>query len=318
MVDGITAALRAWIADPEIAHVVVRQTGERAFCAGGDIRQQHDAGRAGAFDQAIAFFRDEYRLNRMIKRYPKPYIALIDGIVMGGGVGISVHGSHRVGTEKLLFAMPEVSIGFFPDVGGSYFLPRLPGEIGMYLALTGERLGIADALWSGVVTHHIASADLPDVFDALLDATAVDETLDRFARDAGPSELAAKVGDIERLLRGRELDDARAVLRAAAEGGDPFAGSVEDTIRARSPTSVAVTFREIREGAALSFEDCMRMELRIAAQMVRSHDFYEGVRAVILDKDNAPRWNPPTLEAVAPADVAAHFASGPDRELAFN
>jgi enoyl-CoA hydratase len=266
----------------------------------------------------ISFFRDEYRLNRIIKRYPKPYIALIDGIVMGGGVGISVHGSHRVGTEKLLFAMPEVGIGFFPDVGGSYFLPRLPGETGMHLALTGERLGIADALWSTVVTHHIASADLPDVFDALLDAADVDGTLDRFAREAGPSHVAANAGAIKGLLGGPELADALAALRTAAKSGDAFARSLEDTIRARSPTSVAVTFREIREGAALSFEDCMRMELRIAAQMVRGHDFYEGVRAAILDKDNAPRWDPPTLDAVDPADVAAHFASGPDRELAFD
>ena len=167
MVHGIVEALQSFAADPEVAHVVVRQTGERAFCAGGDIRVQHDAGKAGRFDEMMGFYRDEYRMNRLIKRYRKPYIALIDGIVMGGGAGISVNGAYRVGTEKLLFAMPEVGIGFFPDIGATWFLPRLPGELGTYCALTGERLGAADAVAAGVATHRVASARFAELLDAL-------------------------------------------------------------------------------------------------------------------------------------------------------
>lgn len=317
MVDAITAALRAWAQDPAVAQVVVRQSGEKAFCAGGDIRQQHDLGRAGDFDRMMGFYRDEYRMNRLIKRYPKPYLALIDGIVMGGGVGISVHGTYRVGTDKLIFAMPEVGIGFFPDVGGTYFLPRLPGETGLYLALTGERLRIPDALWAGIVTHYVPGAELPRLFEALTEAEDVEATLQRFAQEPGPAPLAERAAAIDRLFAGKTLETVLASIHAAAEAGDAFAKKVAQTIDARSPTALAVTFRQVREGAHLSFEDCMRLEWRLAERMSRGHDFYEGVRAVILDKDNKPRWEPPSLAALGPDAVEAHFAPLPGRELEF-
>ena len=318
MVHGIMDALRTFGEDPDIAHVVIRQTGDRAFCAGGDIRAQHDAGRTGDFEPMTGFYRDEYRMNRMIKRYPKPFVALIDGIVMGGGAGVSVHGTYRVGTEKLMFAMPEVGIGFFPDVGGTYFLPRLPGQVGLYLALTGERIGIADALWSGLVTHHVPSADLPRLLDALADAPDARPVLESFARDPGPSALAGKAPEIERLFGGQRLSDVLEALRSAAAAGSSFANETERTIGARSPTSVAVTFRQVREGATMDFEDCMRLELRIAERMVRGQDFYEGVRAVIFDKDNSPQWNPPTIEALSSAEIDRFFQMTPAQELQFD
>jgi enoyl-CoA hydratase len=317
MVHGIADALKTYGADPEVAHVVIRQAGERAFCAGGDIRAQHDAGRAGKYEQMAAFYRDEYRMNRMIKRFSKPYLALIDGIVMGGGAGVSVHGTYRVGTERLLFAMPEVGIGFFPDVGGTYFLPRLPGQVGLYLALSGKRIGVADALWSGLVTHHVPSADLPRLLDALAKASDPLPVLNDFARDPGPSALAQQAPEIDALFDGSQLSDVLASLGAAAARGSAFADEVAAAIRTRSPTSVAVTFRQVRQGASLSFEDCMRLELRIAEHMIRGHDFYEGVRAVILDKDNAPRWNPATIEALSGDEIDRYFQPTPDSERLF-
>jgi enoyl-CoA hydratase len=317
MVHGIMDALRTWAEDPEVAHVIIRQSGEKAFCAGGDIRAQHDAGKAGEFERAIGFYRDEYRMNRMIKRYPKPFIALIDGIMMGGGAGVSVHGTYQVGTEKLLFAMPEVGIGFFPDVGGTYFLPRIPHRVGLYLALTGERIGIADALWSGIVTHHVPASDLPRLADDLANTPDVLHVLDSHAQAPGRSSLADKAADIERLFSGERLTDILSALRSAAADGDAFAKETEEKIRSRSPTSVAVTFQALKRGGELEFEDCMRQEFRIASRMVHGHDFYEGVRAVILDKDNSPHWMPPTLEEVSGEEIDKHFEPIPGQDLHF-
>jgi enoyl-CoA hydratase len=203
-------------------------------------------------------------------------------------------------------------------VGGTYFLPRLPGQVGLYLALTGQRIGIADALWSGLVTHHVPSADLPRLAQALEDAPDALPILESFARDPGPSGLAAKAPEIERLFCGPRLSDVLAALRSAAGEGSVFARETEDTIRARSPTSVAVAFRQIRGGANLDFEDCMRLELRIAERMVRGEDFYDGVRAVILDKDNAPRWNPSTIEALSSAEIDSYFHGTSTQELVFD
>jgi enoyl-CoA hydratase len=317
MVHGIMDALRLWAEDPEVAHVIVRQGGEKAFCAGGDIRAQFDAGQAREFEQMLGFYRDEYRMNRMIKRYPKPYIALIDGIVMGGGAGISVHGTYQIGTEKLLFAMPEVGIGFFPDVGGTYFLPRIPHQIGLYLALTGERIGIADALWCGIVTHHVPAHNLPKLADDLASTPNVRHVLDSYARAPDHSSLAEKAADIERLFSGSQLSDVLSALSTASAEGNVFAKETEEKIRSRSPTSIAVTFRAVREGKNMEFEDCMRQELRIAARMVRGHDLYEGVRAVIIDKTNSPRWMPAILEEVQGEEIDKHFERMPGPDLQF-
>jgi enoyl-CoA hydratase len=317
MIHGIIGALRTWAADPAITHVIIRQSGGRAFCAGGDLRAQYDAGRAGEFDRAIGFYRDEYRMNRMIKRYPKPFVALIDGIVMGGGAGVSVNGTYRVGTENLLFAMPEVGIGLFPDVGGTYFLPRIRHQVGLFLALTGERIGIADALWSGIITHHVSARDLPGLADGLANAPDVRQILDSCAKAPGPSSLAEKAADIERLFSGERLSDVLSALRAAAAEGNAFAKATEEKIYSRSPTSIAVTFRALHEGRNMEFEDCMRQELGIAKRMVRGHDFYEGVRAVIIDKDNSPRWRPSTIQEISRNEIDEYFESATSEELKF-
>ena len=202
MVRALTQQLAQWEDDPAITRVMVTASGGRAFSAGGDLRALYDSGKAGRYDDALDYFREEYALNARIKRYRKPYVALIDGIVMGGGVGVSVHGSHRVAGDKFTFAMPEVSIGFFPDVGGTWFLPRLPGELGTYCALTGERLNAADGVEAGIATHRIASSRFPDLVDALCGAVSVDAILGAFEQPAGGAAVVAHQAAIDRLFIG--------------------------------------------------------------------------------------------------------------------
>src|SRR5215471_5925152 len=188
MVRTLREALERWRDDGAVSRVIVTAAGGRAFSAGGDLRAIYEAGRAGRQEESIGFWRDEYALNAAIKHYPKPYVALIDGIVMGGGVGVSVHGSHRIAGDRFEFAMPEVGIGFFPDVGATWFLPRLPGEIGTFCALTGERLKTADALAAGIATHRVASARFAELVEALCSAVAVDAILAAFAEPIGARE----------------------------------------------------------------------------------------------------------------------------------
>src|SRR3954452_7674347 len=180
MLRGLARQLRAWAGDATVTRVIIRAEGDRAFSAGGDIRALDELGRAGRQQEMLTVWRDEYALNATIKRYPKPYVALIDGIVMGGGVGVSIHGSHRVAGDRFQFAMPEVGIGFFPDVGATWLLPRLPGEVGTYLALTGERIRVADAIATGLATHHVQSARIPALIAALAGSAPVDSVLGAF------------------------------------------------------------------------------------------------------------------------------------------
>jgi enoyl-CoA hydratase len=320
---GMAAALQdmleRWRHDGAVSRVIITAAGGRAFSAGGDLRAIYEAGRAGRQGESLAFWREEYVLNTTIKRYPKPYVALIDGIVMGGGVGLSVHGSHRVAGDRFQFAMPEVGIGFFPDVGATWFLPRLPGAIGTYLALTGDRIKAADAVATGVATHRVASARFADLTEALCGAVSVDAILAEFA-DPAPSPLAvlAHRAAIDRLFAG---DSVEAIVRrldseAAAGGGDGgWAGEVAATIRAKAPLSVKLALAQMRRGAAWSFEECMQAEFRIVSRVAYGSDFYEGIRAVIIDKDNRPRWRPATLGEVTMQEVERHFAPV-DAELA--
>jgi enoyl-CoA hydratase len=307
--------LRAWERDASIKLVVVRGAGDRAFCAGGDIRRLYDSGLAKD-GYAEGFYADEYRTNAQIKHYPKPYVALIDGIVMGGGVGVSVHGSHRVVTEKTLYAMPETGIGLFPDVGGTYFLPRSPGETGMYLGLTGARLKAADTVHVGVGMHYVPSASLDGLVDALAaltDASGVDAVLARFAQDPGPAPIATRRDEIDRHF---SKDSVEAVVASLEADGSDWAAEQAKTIRTKSPISLKVTFRQIREGAKLGFDDCMKLEFRLTRRFIAGHDFYEGVRAVIVDKDNAPKWRPDRLEDIGEAAVDAYFAPLAEGDLA--
>ena len=274
---------------------IVTAAGERAFSAGGDIRALYELGRAGRQDEALGFFREEYTLNTAIKRYPKPYVALIDGIVMGGGFGISVHGSHRVAGDRFQFAMPEVGIGFFPDVGGTWVLPRMPDEIGTWCALTGDRLKTADAVAAGIATHHVRSERFADLTDALCGNVSVDATLAAFAepagRGAGDGAARRDRAALRRRPRGG-YSGARSMPRPAPS---EWAAATAAAIRTKSPTSLKLALAQVRRGRDWSFEECMQAEMRIVSRIVHGHDFYEGVRAVIVDKDNAPRWQPAAL-----------------------
>jgi enoyl-CoA hydratase len=308
---AMKAQLDVWAVDPAIKTVVVRGAGERAFCAGGDIRALYDSGRAGT-RYALDFYRDEYILDATIKHFPKPYVALIRGIVMGGGVGVSLHGSHRVADETTMFAMPETGIGLFPDVGGSYFLPRLPGKTGMYLALTGTRLKSADALNSGVATHFVPAANTDSLIERLATGDAPDAAITALAGDAGAPPLAQHQALINRCFAGNSVET---ILSALAAELNEWAVATATTIRTKSPTSLKLAFRQLREGRRLAFDDCMRMEFRMVNRVIAGHDFYEGVRATIIDKDQAPKWQPAMLEAVSEADIDAYFAPLGEKEL---
>jgi enoyl-CoA hydratase len=311
MVLALRVRLDAWAADTAVTRVMVQAAPGRAFSAGGDIRALYDLHAAGRVDEAIDFWRKEYPLNAAIKGYPKPYVALVEGICMGGGVGVSLHGSRRVAGDRFAFAMPEVGIGFFPDVGATYLLPRLPGKVGTWMALTGNRVGPADALALGVATHRVPSARFPELLDALSANDDVDGALARFAVDPGPAPLAPLRVLIDRLFAGGTVEAILAALdrESAGQGADAeFASEQAALIRTKCPLSLKIALEQMRRGAALDFAEAMRTEFRIVSRVARGKNFYEGVRAAVLDKDNAPRWNPPALADVSTEMVAAHFA----------
>jgi enoyl-CoA hydratase len=307
MVRAMRKSLDAWAQDPAVTRIVVQGSGDRAFCAGGDIRRLYDLGRAGQHAEALTFWREEYQLNVRIQSYPKPYVSLIDGIVMGGGVGVSLHGSHRVAGDHYVFAMPEVGIGFFPDVGASYALPRLPGWTGTFIALTGERLRTADAVALGLATAAVPSDRLSDLRDALFADEPVDATISTFARDPGPAPLATSRPVIDDCFSGETLQEILRRLDRAA-GTSELARNVAESIRTKSPTSLAIALEQMRRGAALAFAEAMRMEFRIVSRIAHGHDFYEGVRATLIDKGARPHWTPATIDAVDPAAIAVHFS----------
>jgi enoyl-CoA hydratase len=312
MVRLLDPKLREWAADDSVKAVVISGAGDRAFCAGGDVASIYRNKMDGDGSVGRDFFREEYIVNRMIFRFPKPWIALLDGITMGGGVGLSVHGPFRIATEKFLFAMPETGIGLFPDVGGGHFLPRLPGQLGMYLALTGNRLKAADALYAGVATHFIHSNRLPAVIEALEETLwsgdaigDVGLVLDEFTGDAGPATLPPQRALIDTHFAG---DSVEAIVRSLQSGGDEWAAKAAASLARLSPTSMKITFRQIRSGASMSFEDIMTMEYRMSQGCMAGHDFFEGVRAVLIDKDNTPKWQPAELAGVTQDVVDRHFA----------
>jgi len=311
MVLKLRAQLDRWADDPAITRVVITAAGERAFSAGGDIRHLYDLGIAGKRDEMLQFWRDEYPLNAAIKNYRKPYVALIDGIVMGGGVGVSVHGSHRVAGDRYSFAMPEVGIGFFPDVGATWFLPRLPGELGAYCALTGERFGPGDAVGAGLATHRIPSARFDALLDGLAGTVSVDAVLAAFSEPAGEGPILARRAAIDRLFAGTSVEGILAALdreAASASADAAWAGKTAATMSAKSPLSLGIALTQVRRGAQWDFATCMRAEFRIVSRIIEGHDFYEGVRAVIVDKDNAPRWQPASLAEVGEAEVERYFS----------
>jgi enoyl-CoA hydratase len=306
-VRAMRKSLDAWAEDPAVTRVVVQGSGERAFCAGGDIRRLYDLGCAGRHAEALTFWREEYQLDARIQRSPKPYVSLIDGIVMGGGVGVSLHGSHRVAGDRYVFAMPEVGIGFFPDVGASYALPRLPGRTGTFIALTGERLRTADGVALGLATAAVPSDRISDLRDALIADEPVDATISAFAQNPGPAPLETNRSVIDDWFGGATLQEILRRLDQAA-GSSDLARNVAESIRTKSPTSLAIALEQMQRGAALEFAEAMRMEFRIVSRIAYGHDFYEGVRATLIDKGARPHWTPATIEAVGPAAIAAYFA----------
>jgi enoyl-CoA hydratase len=317
MAVTMTALLRSWAADPAIGVVLIDGAGERGLCAGGDIRALYDAAKSGGRLPAT-FWSTEYHLNVLIARYPKPVVAIMDGMVMGGGVGLSAHASHRVVTERSAVAMPEVGIGFFPDVGASFLLARSPGYAGIYTALTGERLGAADAIYCGLADIHVAAARLPELPEALADcgtAGEVSARLDAISVTPTPGKLPAAQSWIEACF---SANDVESIIDRLGGCKVEAARVALATMQKMSPTSLKVTLRNIR--AALSFkkvEQSFQQDYRIALACIAEHDFIEGIRAQIVDKDRNPRWRPDRPENVTTDIVDRHFQSVGDLELTF-
>ncbi|MER6564123.1 enoyl-CoA hydratase/isomerase family protein [Streptomyces sp. NPDC001027] len=312
MVRRIDEALTAWEHDLAVETVVLTGAGERGLCAGGDIRAVHDDARDGDGTASAAFWRAEYRLNARIARYPKPYVAVMDGIVMGGGVGVSAHGGVRVVTERSRIAMPETGIGFVPDVGGTYLLGRAPGELGVHLALTGVQIGAGDAVECGLADHYVPSASLP-TFLAELAELPVCEALARHEQSPPQGELAAARGWIDECYAASTVEE---IVRRLLAHGDPAAAEAGQTLLTRSPTALKVTLAALHRARGLgSLEEVLDQEYRVSCAALACPDLVEGVRAQIIDKDRTPRWSPATLDEVAVTDVEGFFAPLGTREL---
>ena len=323
MCQAILAALRAWRDDNAVDMVMIDHAADtRGFCAGGDIVMLRNSGMADGAE-ARAFFAEEYRMNAAIKAFPKPYLAIMDGVTMGGGVGLSVHGSHRIATERTLFAMPETGIGLFPDVGGGWFLPRLRGELGTWLALTGARLKGSDVAAVRVATHYVPSELIPNLKKQIAEADfsggaaeMLNVILSRMSHTVPAPSYSEHMAVMDACFGGNSAEAIVAALRA--DDGE-WAGAQADAIESKSPETVKVALRQVRDGAACeTFEDNMAMEYRIGWRKVCSPDFIEGVRAVVVDKDHAPKWSPATLEGMSDDYVATFFASLGEEELRFD
>jgi enoyl-CoA hydratase len=317
MVFTLDAALDSFAADPEIASVAIKSSSPRAFCAGGDIRKLDHLGRAGDHAGQMAFFHAEYRVCRKIARYRKPYVAFVDGIAMGGGAGISIHGSHRIAGEALTFAMPETGIGFFPDVGATYFLPRLPGRIGTYLALTGARIGLGDAVHLGLMSAHVPAARFDALLARLCEGQDVDAAIAAEQSAAPETTLLARKKYIDGWFAAPGLAVILDELERASDGS-AFAKATFETLNARSPTSLAIALRLMQLGRGLDVEAVLQLEYRIAERVVRGHDYYEGVRAVLIEKGGTPEWRPADISKINPADIDAYFAPLAEGELGFS
>jgi enoyl-CoA hydratase len=310
MCEAMIGALLAWRDDDVVEAVLIDHAGERGFCAGGDIRALADS-VAGDGAEARRFFFTEYRLDHLLFSYDKPVITVMDGVTMGGGVGISWPARYRIATERTTFAMPETGIGLFPDVGGGWFLPRLHGATGLWLAMTGARLKAAGCEILGIATDFIPAARLQEVKDAVIaDPEGIEAILVEFEADPGRSAMIEHHDEIDRLF---DRPTVEAIVAALEADGSPWALEQRAVMAAKSPLSLKTAHRQLRLGAAMTdFADVMAMEMRIAARLVAAHDFTEGVRAVILDKDNAPAWRPATLEGVSEDLLDAVFAPLPD------
>lgn len=313
MCEAISAALLEWRGDEGVRAIAIDHAQGRGFCAGGDVAMVRrsvleDGGAAGR-----AFFQAEYRMNHLLFACPKPVIAFMDGVTMGGGAGLALPARWRVATENTLFAMPEGAIGLFPDVGAGWYLPRLPGRIGAFLALTGARLDGAECLWAGIATHYLPAECLAEAKERLsAEPERAQDILDALAIDPPPARLARNKERIDRLFAPDSLED---ILAALAADPSDWAAKEWKAVAARCPTSASVALRQFATSAQRAdFAEEMALEYRVAARMIARPDFAEGVRAVLVDKDNAPRWSPAAAEGVSEAEIDAIFAPLPAGE----
>jgi len=318
---GIDAALDRFETDPQVGVIVLEGAGERGLCAGGDIRGLYESSRAGG-DLGKVFWCQEYIMNARIAKYPKPYVAFMDGLVMGGGVGLSAHASHRVATDRTKLAMPEVGLGFFPDVGGTWLLSHAPGEIGTYFALTGQTMNGPDAIHAGFADAVVPSAKWPELREALTKLRAgatsaeVSRIVNGFATGETAGPVAAMQAQIDALFAFDRMEDIVAALK---RDGSEFAQATLKTLGEKSPRGMVVTLKLLRLARkAASLEECLVREYRAALEVFRSDDFREGVRAAVIDKDRNPKWSPSAIEEVTPEMVAPYFAEIGADELKFN
>ncbi len=312
MIRGISAALDDFAADADVATVVITGEGERGFCAGGDIRALHESGRTGT-PLAETFWREEFRLNHRISTYPKPYVALMDGITMGGGVGLSSHGRHRVVTERTRFAMPETGIGYFPDVGATWLLPHASGEVGIWMGLTGLEVGAADVIYAGLADVQVAAFQLPELVDTLAGLSRgassrdVDVVLKNLSTDPVKGPLRLNTNLIERCFRFGSVGEIVAALKAEKA---EFAVETLRALELRSPTSLTLALYLLHQGRqSRNLGECLRREFGACLGILNSADFYEGIRAAVIDKDRNPKWTPATLDAVDQAAIEAILLS---------
>lgn len=318
--------LRGWANDPRVHAVLVEGAGDRAFCAGGDVRAVYEAGKgtSGEPDFTRSFFAEEYRIISFIHHYPKPYLTIQDGITMGGGAGVSVNGAYRVATEKTMFAMPETGIGLFPDVGATRFLNLCPGHIGRYLGLTGARLGAADALYCKLAGHFVPRERVPALKNALSamaweagrERAQVEALLGEFASDPGAPPLAVRRPVIDRCFAGETMEAILGALDAETEDR-VWAEETRAALMTKSPTSLRITLRQLLLGRGGNLEDALRLEYRMTQHVMAAHDFYEGIRAVLIDRDQKPHWQPGTLAAVDDEVTESYFALLGPGELTF-
>lgn len=308
MIIELQNQLSLWKDEDSIKAVVIRAVPGTAFCAGGDVRWLYQQGAQGV-DESMNFFWHEYRLNHFIHHLGKPYIALMDGITMGGGVGISLHGSHRVASERFAFAMPETSIGFFPDIGASHLLTQCPDALGVYLGLTGNRLNSSEAKQAGLVTHVVAAEQMSMIFEALIQLDLSNNVFDQIDKCLGDyvrldNSERAHASIINQCF---SLDSVESILAALEASDEDWAKEVGTTLKKKSPYSLKLTLAQLNKAQGLSLADCLKMDFDIVRHFMTGHDFYEGVRALLVDKDKNPQWDPACLELVDESKVINYF-----------
>lgn len=308
MILKMQRQLSLWKEDDTVHAVVVRAVPGNAFCAGGDIRSLYSSGQINDAEQ-MQFFWHEYRLNHFIHHFSKPYISLIDGIVMGGGVGISMHGSHPIASERLIFAMPETGIGFFPDIGASYLLTRCPGSLGIYLGLTGDRLGAMDAMKAGLVKKIVSSEQMPVLFDALMNEDLSKEAFERVDRCLQDFTMASSAEEINQPLINVCFahPTVEMICECLQNEDGEWAKGVEATLAKKSPLSLKITLAQLQKAKGLTLAQCLQMDYDIVSHFMHGNDFYEGVRALLIDKDKNPKWNPARLDLVTDDLVQTYF-----------